>query len=67
MWEFLSNEVTPREEVDGVAPGAFRSAPDTIYFRVGDVVMHTVAHLPENAGSLVEALAARAAANARSL
>ena len=34
--------MTPQEPVPQVAEGAFRSAPDTMFFRVGDHVMLTV-------------------------
>lgn len=67
MWDFVRTEVSPQEPVESVAPGAFRSASDSIFFRVGDRVMHTAANLPHDTIPLVEALAKRAAANARSL
>lgn len=47
MWDFLTMEVAPQEPLGEINEGAFRSAPDTIFFRVEDTVMHTVANFVE--------------------
>jgi hypothetical protein len=62
MWEFLINEVSPQEPVEGLNKGAFRSAADSIFFRHGDTVMHTVANFLDDpqTGEWCKELARRA-------
>ena len=70
MWEFLTTEVSPQEPLEEVAPGAFRSAPDAIFFRVGNNVMHTVANFLDHEAETADwcvALAKRAADRAETL
>lgn len=62
IWEFLVTEVSPQDPVEGLNPGAFRSAADTIFFRHGETVIHTAANFRDDSrtGEWCEELARRA-------
>lgn len=62
MWGFLTTEVEPREPAPRVHSSAFRSAPDTVFFRVGDTIGHTVANWDEDPTNACDELARRAIA-----